>query len=257
MQWADPSPGSLFSIRPLVRYVDENQAVIEVRVHLHPPVPNSWDDRSTHEIDVHLDIASSQGFHDEHHSRLELSDHQGMVRYELVKPDRWWPAGLGDQSLYELTVRLIVGQETVGQYQTMIGLTSVRQIQLDQGVEVLVNGRVFTIQSVVPIDLPDEGSLLPAAGDSLLVVRGHYGPDVLYDAADRAGILMVQCVPIHPEAKPGLNMLQQINRLSAHPSLVGWFVGHLGDLTGPVSRSIRQLDPTRSVLTQLSGHALS
>ena len=257
MKHAHPYSDLLLSVRPLVRYVDEDRAVIEVRLAFEPPLPNLDDDPSDPAMDLQIEIRSSNGFSDEQRCGVEMNGNQGWGRFELVRPDRWWPAGLGDQSLYDLTVRLLMQDTVVAEHATTIGLTSVRRIRLDEQIQVLVNGHVFSIQSIIPIDLADERSLLPAAGDSLLLVRGHYGPDVLYDAADRAGILMIQCVPIHTEAKPDLEMLQQIDRLSAHPSLVGWFVGHLGDLSAPIGRSIRTLDPTRTVLTNALGLGLS
>src|SRR5690606_21495749 len=95
----------------------------------------------------------------------------------------------------------------------------------------IVNGELCAIESVVSVDRSDESRMLPAAGNSLLVVRDHYGTDLLYDAADRAGILMVQCVPIHPQGAPEQDVAVEVSRLASHPSLAGWYVGHLGELT--------------------------
>ena len=97
------------------------------------------------------------------------------------------------------------------------------------------------------VDKIDEHSLLPATGDSLLLVRDHFGAEVLYEAADRAGILLVQCVPIDAEGKLELSVAEQVDRLASHPSLAGYFVGHLGKLTGKVAEALKLLDPTRSV----------
>ena len=248
---------SQFSIRPLVRYVDEDRAVIEIRLTVRPSSTEAWEELSSQAMEAHIEILGAQGFSDEQCQPVDWSGQEGWVRCEVVRPDRWWPAGLGDQSLYDLTVRLLSNNDLLTEHQTTIGLTSVRRIHLDERLQALVNGQVLSIQAVVPIDLADEHSLLPAAGDSLLLVRGHYGPDVLYDAADRAGILLIQCVPIHPQAQPDTDMAQQIDRLCAHPSLVGWFVGHLGELTDPIGQTIRRLDPTRTVFMQAPALGLS
>ena len=250
-------PNPQISIRPLVRYVDEDRAVIEVRLTAQSSAVKTWGDLSSRSMEAHIEIHSDQGFCDEHIQPVDWQGKEGWVRCEVVRPDRWWPAGLGGQALYDLTIRLLVDQDVLMEHQTTIGLTSVRRIHLDERLQALVNGHVFSIQAVVPIDLADERSLLPASGDSLLLVRGHYGPDVLYDAADRAGILLIQCVPIHPEARPGCDMAQQVDRLCAHPSLVGWFVGHLGELTNPIGQTIRRLDPTRTVFTDTPGLGMS
>ena len=89
----------------------------------------------------------------------------------------------------------------------------------------------------------------------LVLIRGHYGPDVLYDAADRAGILMVQAVPIHPQGQPESEMADQVDRLLSHPSLAGWFVGHLGFMTERIAYCVSSLDPTRNVFRAIPGAA--
>ena len=83
------------------------------------------------------------------------------------------------------------------------------------------------------------------------MVRGHYGPDLLYDAADRAGTLLIQSIP--DEVDSGLRLQSHVDRLAGHPSLAGWFVDrshHAGDR---IANHIHELDPTRNVFRQLPG----
>ena len=249
------------SVRTLVRYVDRDQAVIEVNTALKRQVPSTGIDtacprrRRRH---LRLELRSSDGFHDEHQVVLHTRHRQSTVRLDVVEPHRWWPAGMGDQALYELTVTLLEDAEVADQWETTIGFTSVRPCaenalkghDLSQGeVSLLVNGESYDIGSVVPIDQADEHRLLPASGDSLLLVRDHYGADILYDAADRAGIMLVQCVPIHPGGVPESDVREQVSRLATHPSLAGWFVGHLGDVSERIAHRIRRLDPTHTLIT--------
>jgi hypothetical protein len=117
----------------------------------------------------------------------------------------------------------------------------------------LVNGQPCALHSVVTVDRVDENQFLPATGDSLLLVTDHYGPELLYQAADQAGILLMQCVPLDPQAEPERMVREQIDRLTPHPSLAGYFVGHLGRLSDQLAKRLKQLDPTRPIFRQVPG----
>jgi len=114
----------------------------------------------------------------------------------------------------------------------------------------LVNGRICDVVEIVTVDQLDENQFLPASGESILLVRDHYGGDLLYQAADMAGVLAVQAVPIDPLGDPAVQVRQQVDRLTSHPSLAGYYVGHLGELADTVESKLHELDPTRSVFKQ-------
>lgn len=239
----------LSSVRPLVRYVDEDQAVIDTHFSTVGSIPEATVG-FTGEADVHITLQGQDGFHDEGQTRTPMRDGEGSVRFEVVCPQRWWPAGMGDQPLYTLTLRLVHGDSVVDQRTVTLGLTSVRQDKDEDSQDTpgfLVNGRRCKIQSVIMVDRVDENTLLPATGDSLLMVRDHYGPELLYEAADRAGVLLIQSVPISAQGKPGEEVAKQVDRLAAHPCLAGWFVGHLGEVRDTVTQRIKALDPTHTV----------
>lgn len=242
-------PLQLTSVRPLVRYVDEQQAVIDTLFHTQASIPKA-SAGFTGEADVHITIQGMDGFHDEGLTRTPIHDGQGSVRFEVVSPQRWWPAGMGEQPLYELTLRLIDDGQVMDQRTVTIGLTSVRcdKDEIERGQPgFLVNGQHCRIQSVIMVDRADEKTLLAATGDSLLMIRDHYGPELLYEAADRAGVLLIQSVPISVQGTPGEEVAAQVDRLAAHPCLAGWFVGHLGEVRETVTQQIKALDPTHAV----------
>ncbi len=239
----------LSSVRPLVRYVDADQAVIDTHFNTTGSIPKATAG-FTGEADVHITIQGLDGFFDEGQTRTPVHNGEGSVRFEVVCPQRWWPAGMGDQPLYKLTLSLIHNNTVADERTAIFGFTSVRRDEAEDSQDApgfLVNGQHCNIQSVVMVDRVDENTLLPAAGDSLLMVRDHYGPELLYEAADRAGVLLVQSVPISAQGKPSEEVAKEIDRLAAHPCLAGWFVGHLGDVRGKVTQQIRALDPTHTI----------
>lgn len=252
-------PPRLASIRPLVRYVDEGVAVIDVQLAVTPPLPMPAAMRSAgcpEALRVALEVQGPDGFMDEQTSHIQLKDHTGTARLQVVQPQRWWPAGMGEQSLYTIRVTVMTTAGDFIDSRTLsIGFTSIRHAQdhapTAHPIDLLINGQECPIEAIVPIDLVHEKRLLPVRGQSVLLVRGHYGPDVLYEAADRAGILLIQCVPLDPEGTPEADVPSEVDRLSSHPSLAGWFVGHLGEMSSRIERRLRNLDPTHNVFRHM------
>jgi len=242
------------SLRPLVRYVDEQQAVIDACFEARPGLDAQAQPPAFGEVELLVSVDGDDGFHDEGGTRMRLDAGKGSVRFEVVHPERWWPASMGDQPLYTLKVGLVVGGELVDERAVQVGFTSVRRDPRpgDHAVEVLlVNGQECRVKDVLTIDRVDERALLPVTGDSLLVVRDHYGTDVLYQAADRAGIMLLQCVPVDANADQPATVADQVDRLASHPSLVGYYVGHLGRISDRVADRLKTLDPSRPVYREL------
>lgn len=241
-------------VRPLVRYVDEEQAVVDTHVFLKQSQAASVDRRQRRDgIDVLIQIKGADGRSFER--RTHLSDDQvaGMVRVELVSPQRWWPAGMGGQDLYQLSVALVCQSEVIDTWQTTIGLTSVRTDTGESDVvppTLLVNGRACEVHNVVPVDPVDEEHLLAVGSDSILFVRHHFGPDVLYHAADRAGLLLVQGIP-DPAKDPRTDLRTQVDRLACHPSLAGYFIDAACSVSNELSAVLREMDPTRRIFRAL------
>ncbi len=242
------------SLRPLVRYVDDQQAVIEF--HMNIDWPAAIHDAPDQGLAVELLARDIQGQHIRLVQRLPGVRGEGAVRFELPDPQLWWPAGMGNQPLYDMTLRLMVNDEPADIQTTTVGLSSVRTVDDVAGPSLLVHGRPCPIQNVLQIEPADENAILPVGSGSLLIVRHHFGTDTLYEAADRAGILLIQAIPAQAiPAGQGQNAAldQEINRLTAHPSLAGWLVEQAGKLTQRVTDHLHQLDPTRAIFRGLPG----
>ncbi len=248
----------LASLRPVVRYVDAELAVVDLKLTLTDPLPHHPRTNKPAHAELLVEVRSTDSFVDEQRLPLHITGVAGAARLEIVKPLRWWPAGMGDQPLHELEVGLLINDDLTDLRSLSFGLTSVRQPKSVYDAPptdrvLVVNGQPCNFSAIVPVDEINEKKLLPVTGDALLLVRDHYGPDVLYNAADRAGILLVQSVPIHPEGHPELDVDAQVNRLTAHPSLAGWFVGHLGRVSDVMAKTLQDLDPNHQVFRKLPG----
>ncbi len=224
-------------VRPLIRYVDSDLAVVEAHVFLR----RSAADPQRGAVDVLVRVDAPDGRSTVVQRKIEPDADTGLIRFELKSPQRWWPAGMGEQPLYRMSVTILASDRELDSWATTIGLTSVRP--LGRGDRWLVNSVECPIQSVVPVRPVDEAGLLAVGGQSLLLVRDHVAPEVLCEAADRAGILLVQSL------LPGVQ--RQVDRLAAHPSLAGWFVDPASHNTQRLEQSVRALDPTRKVLRTL------
>ena len=252
-------PLKIESVRPLVRYVDQDQAVVDTHITTLPKLPDDGPHRTADHPVVYVmaELDGSDGYHDEGCSRLPLKQtgnrYEGSFRFGIEQPQRWWPSGMGEQPLYTLSVSLIVGDEVADEQKVQLGLASVRREKVlgeHLPPSLLVNGQICEVVEVVEVDMIDENNLLPATGESLLLVRDHFGHEKLYQAADMAGVLAVQSVPIDPSGDPARQVSAQVDRLAGHPSLAGYYVGHLGGLAQAVSDQLHELDPTRAVFTR-------
>ena len=194
---------ALKSVRPIVQYVDSDLAVMDIHLRVAPRGGGTLPQR-LEERHVLIEVQGVEGFFDEQQMPVVFEDGRAMCRIELVQPQRWWPAGMGDQSLYNLDVSLVEDDRLISTVTSLVGLTSIRLDAEDGQAHLLVNGQTFPVQTLVPVDRVHENGILPAGGDSVMFVRDHYGTDLLYKAADHAGILLIQCVPSRETtASPG------------------------------------------------------
>ncbi|WP_435078291.1 glycoside hydrolase family 2 [Halococcus sp. AFM35] len=113
-------------------------------------------------------------------------------RLSVRDPDRWWPRGVGPQHRY--TVRASLGEHE------RTATTGFRTVEYDAA-GMSVNGTRVPVRGLVslPVDGQDATGTVEravAANATLLRWYGHVPPESFYEAADAAGVLVMQDVPM-------------------------------------------------------------
>jgi len=168
---------------------------------------------------------------------------------DIENPDLWWPAGQGEQCLYDAEVLLKTDGKTVDRRSCRIGVRTVdlERESDDEGESfvIVVNGREIFCKGAnwIPADtyLPritakdyDEWVRLAAdANMNMLRVWGGgiYESPAFYEACDKRGIMVWQDFPfacaMYPEEKWFLKNVKKeaeaaVRILRNHPSIVIW-----------------------------------
>jgi len=172
------------------------------------------------------------------------------VPVEIRQPKLWYPAGYGDQPLYEFTAHVSTGGALpADERKTKAGLRSiVLHRVLDKwgrSFELVVNGiPVFAKGAdVIPFDsfpnrvtTADYRRILESARDANMnMIRhwggGYYETDEFYSICDELGIMVWQDFMFGNDWQPGTYAFKlnieaeaedQVRRLRNHPSIVVW-----------------------------------
>ena len=204
----------------------------------------------------------------------------------IADPALWRPWQLGGQPLYRVTVSVEIAGSISGIWERTVGLREVRM----KNYVLSINGeRLFAKGADLwpTTALPAVASAEQIAGDvarakdlglNLLRVESHVARPELYEAADRAGMLLWQDLPMRGEVKRSIQSNavnaahRLVDKLGAHPSIVVWCAHYdpTGASTGrqpltviPSRRSLfgvaKQQAPTwtKSVLDRLVGRAFN
>jgi beta-mannosidase len=178
--------------------------------------------------------------------RLTVQKGENVFTHRLTveNPRLWWPAGQGEQPLYELVTNLD-GEKTTRQ----IGLRQLDWVvepdEIDHTFKCRINGRDITMMGanwipadaipsrITPAVIRDLLESARAANMNMLRIwgGGQYEPDYFYDLCDELGILiwhdfMFACMS-YPSDRPFLDnvrteITQQVRRLSHHACIALW-----------------------------------
>jgi beta-mannosidase len=186
-----------------------------------------------------------------HEARDLLAKERATLRLNVKNPQLWWPAGLGEQPLYEVTVDILAGRSCLEHISRRIGL---RQLSVEAGESGGAPSYRFCINrhplflkgaSWLPADLyaarltrVEYARLIKAAAvANMNVLRvwggGVYESDAFYDLCDEYGVCLWHDVVAREarEGEPGGPGLlareaeQNVRRLRHHPSLIAWCGG--------------------------------
>ena len=202
-------------------------------------------------------------------------------RLEVPNPRLWWPIGLGEQPLYDVAVVVEIEGELSDAKQRRTGFRQVRA----QNFRFSINGESLFLKgaNVLPTrrdlayasgeEVARDVELARQAGLNLLRAHAHVARPELYGAADEAGLLVWQDMPLHGSYR-GIRRqavrqaAKAVDLLGHHPSIVLW-CGHNEPFpagpTGPgwrPGRALRRLaaqavpNPSRSLLDESTRRAL-
>ncbi|HXW82028.1 MAG TPA: hypothetical protein VEJ84_21205 [Acidimicrobiales bacterium] len=159
-------------------------------------------------------------------------------RLEVTEPDLWWPAGLGDQALYDVCVSVETGDEQSCAKVLRTGLREVREENLVwsvNGERIFLKGANLAptrrdIAYASADDVARDVVLAREAGLNFLRVHAHIGRPELYGAADELGVLLWQDMPLHRgytgvRREAVRQATAAVDLLAHHPSIAVW-CGH-------------------------------
>lgn len=229
---------------PYVRVLDRRNttAIVAVECEVRTATPDR-------ELRVHLSLT-----HQAQRLDAEAPVVNGVAHLVLTVPDvaLWWPVGYGPQPLYDVTVTLLAGDQTLDTFHDQVGLRTVRLDRSPDPEEVGNEHFTFVINGVpvfakganwIPADLMN-GRVTPERYERLLQLLveangnmlrvwggGQYEKDAFYRFADKLGILIWQdfmfaCAryPDDPEflAEVRAEAEYQVRRLRNRASVVIW-----------------------------------
>jgi beta-mannosidase len=193
--------------------------------------------------------------------RTELGDGDHVVDQPLAagtnevnwtvtveRHERWWPRALGSPTLHDTRVQVLLGagdEATVSDERRL--RTGLRTVRVRRGVWSVNGERLFVKGTALGPTRPDLGAASAAdvkadvaaaaeLGLDLVRVHAHVARPELYDAADEAGLLVWQDMPLHGPYARGIRRqaVRQaealVDLLGHHPSVALW-CGH--DQPGP------------------------
>ena len=241
-------------------------------------------DAECYQPDAHLEVLVRVCYKGNilHEARDILNKELTTLSLQVKNPQLWWPVGMGDQPLYEITVDVLTGRTCHEHISRRIGLRDFRMEAGKKGKgaarRFLLNGQPMFLKgaSWVPADLyvarlsrVEYARLVKAAAvANMNCLRawggGVYECDAFYDLCDEYGICVWQDMMLgeaqaeKPDAAAlaafGREASSAIQRMRHHPCVILWCGGDAGGrgihpaYEAAAEKTARDLDPERPYL---------
>ena len=181
----------------------------------------------------------------DHEVAQPLADGSNQVEWTLTvdQPALWWPRALGEPTLHDLTVRVVLADDEGAVVSDERRLrTGLRQVRMRSWTTSVNGERIFlkgtnqgptrmALAEATAAELAADVTIALDAGLDLMRVHAHVTRPELYDAADEQGLLLWQDLPLQWGYARGIRKQavrqagQAIDLLSHHPSVAIW-CGH-------------------------------
>jgi beta-mannosidase len=141
---------------------------------------------------------------------LRLAGHEVQdvsVQLGLPNPRLWWPWAQGEPNLYAAEVQVTADERSSASIKQTFGIRDVSLKTREDGWKFGINGRPmfmrganyaseFFLDAATPERSTQDLELTREANMDMLRVHAHLEPDSFYQAADRAGVLIWQDLPL-------------------------------------------------------------
>jgi beta-mannosidase len=177
----------------------------------------------------------------DHELTRSLAAGANLVEWTVTVPEPrlWWPWSMGDQPLYDAAVEVVVDERPSHRRSVRTGL---RRVDLQRWICSINGERLFlkganhgptrmALAEATPEELAHDVTLARSTGLDLLRIHAHITRPELYDAADEAGMLLWQDLPLQwgyarGTRKQAVRQARYaVQVLGHHPSIAIW-CGH-------------------------------
>ena len=236
----ETGPVRIARMRVLCGEATTQLAILTIRVVL--------DAREATTVALHTRVGDHTSHELEH--RVAAGENRIEWRVGVENPRLWWPHALGDQPLEEVTVDAAVEGSEGGPSDSRTVRTGLRQVRMKRWITTVNGERLFlkgsnqgptqmAIAEASPDDVVRDVLLAKQAGLDLLRVHAHIARPELYEAADAAGMLLWQDMPLQwgyarsVRKQAARQAREAVDLLGHHPSIAIW-CGH----NEPAGRSL-------------------